>query len=157
MENRRKFNRGIRNFPIKVYSLFVYLILSNCSPTYLQYLPYVHSYVYHTVFVTSPRQGVGNGVNFRRKFLEFPILLRAERPDDVTETTKNLESHFAEFQNFQKKYLFQIIFKFRVWRQETEQISKSSVSNSRDRSNRDSDWVDFDPAIEFLSTHLPTL
>ena len=102
MENRRKFNRGIRNFPIKAYNLFVYLIRSNCSSTSLQYLPYIHSYVEHTVFVTSPRQGVGNGVNFQRKFLEFPILLRAERPDDVTGTTKNLESQIAEFQNFQK-------------------------------------------------------
>ena len=65
----------------------------------------VHLYVDHTVFVTSPRQGVGNGVNFRRKFLEFPILLRAERPDDVTETTKNLESQIAEFQNFRKIFI----------------------------------------------------
>ena len=29
--------------------------------------------------------------------LEFPILLRAERPDEVIGTTKNLESQFAEF------------------------------------------------------------
>ena len=38
--------------------------------------------------------------------LEFPFLLRAERPDDVTGKTKNLESQFAEFQNFQKNIYF---------------------------------------------------
>ena len=57
----------------------------------------VHLYVYHTVFVTSSRQGVGNGVNFRRKFLEFPILLRAERPEDVTNV--NTQSKGSEIES----------------------------------------------------------
>ena len=46
--------------------------------------------------------------------MEFPILLRAKRPDDVTGTTKNLESQIAEFQKISKNIYFKIIFKFRV-------------------------------------------